>query len=322
MNSRLQELIDKGYSKEDVLRLSSFTEEELEYSVNCAFERITSGCEKTNVPTVIYIGGQPGSGKTVLSMQLKNIMKDSVEIGIDNYRMYHPKYLEIEKHIREFWMGKEEGPNNTPGNDIANFTHLFAGMMTDRLAEMCSKVDDKGMAYSIIYEWGMREPSGPLKTMKELNEKGYKNIVIFVATPSVLSYEACKLRADIMKNSKRIIRKVPKEFHDLCVRTLPDSINTIYEEGYNGQIVDYMMIVTRDGNLLWDCNSYEKPGEVYNSILSISDVNNENDLYRAMVSNDREMLGLIDRRKELIDLKESLIIMAPSLFVDSSRSKN
>ena len=58
-----------------------------------------------------------------------------MEIGIDNYRMYHPSYLEIEKVIKEFWKNKEETINSSPGNDIADFTHYFAGAMTDRLME-------------------------------------------------------------------------------------------------------------------------------------------------------------------------------------------
>lgn len=321
MNSRLQELIDRGYSKEDVLRLSSFTEDELNYAASCAFERITRNCKKTQEPLVVYIGGQPGCGKTVFSMQLKKIMEDSVEIGIDNYRMYHPKYLEIEKHIREFWDGKKESLNNTPGNDIANFTHLFAGAMTDRLSEMCSKIDEHGQCYSIIYEWGMREPTGPLKTMKELKEKGYKNIVMFVATPGVQSYNACQLRADVMKDSKRIIRKVPKNFHDLCISTLPDSIDTIYREGYNGEIVDYMMIVSREGRCLWDHNSKEKPGDVYKKYLNSKTIEKENDSHRAILGNEREMIGLKYQKTQLIDLKESLILLSPVLFYGEGKGR-
>lgn len=321
MNSRLQELIDKGYSKEDVLRLSSFTEEELDYAVECAFNRMTRNCSKTNEPVVMYIGGQPGSGKTILSMQLKSMLDDFVEIGIDNYRMYHPKYLEIEKHIREFWQGKEESPSNTPGNDIANFTHLFAGIMTDKLYEKCSKVDENGMSYSILYEWGMREPHGPLKTMEELKVKDYKNIVIFVATPSNLSYEACKLRADLMKNSKRIIRKVPKSFHDYCVQTLPDSVNTIYKEGYENGIIDYMTIVSRDGKALWDSHSKENPGSVYKGALSEISLDKENDIEKAMAANRQEMVPLSEHKKELMDLRESLIILSPDLFINGLKTK-
>ena len=151
MNSRLLSLIERGYSKEEVIKLSSFTDEELKYACDVAFEHISRDCTLTEDKYVIYIGGQPGCGKTVLSMDLKNRIKNIIEIGIDNYRMYHPNYLEIEKCIRKHWEKRKEHINDTPGNDIADFTHFFAGAMTDRLVEKASS-----LGYNILFEWGMR----------------------------------------------------------------------------------------------------------------------------------------------------------------------
>ena len=99
MNSRLEALIKKGYPRKLVFELSSFTDEELEYASKCAFEHISRNCTQVSSPKAIFIGGQPGCGKTVMSMNLKNEIENIIEMGIDNYRMYHPKYLEIEKCI-------------------------------------------------------------------------------------------------------------------------------------------------------------------------------------------------------------------------------
>ena len=223
MNSRLEALIKKGYPRELVFELAGFTDEELDYASKSAFAHISRNCNPVDSPRAFFVGGQPGCGKTVMSMNLKNEIENIIEIGIDNYRMYHPRYLEIEKTIREFWKDKKETINDTPGNDIANFTHYFAGAMTDKLIEM-----GKNQKYNMILEWGMREPIGPLNCMKDLKESGYNNIVFFVSANKDASYEACNLRYEIMKDSNRIIRKVPKDFHDYCVETLPDSINKIY----------------------------------------------------------------------------------------------
>lgn len=286
MNSRLEALIKKGYPKELVIKLSSFTDEELEYASKCAFEHISRNCNPVDNPVAIFIGGQPGCGKTVMSMNLKNEMGNIIEIGIDNYRMYHPRYLEIEKRIREFWDGKEETINDTPGNDIANFTHYFAGAMTDRLIEM-----GKNKSFNMILEWGMREPNAPLKCMKELKEKNYNNIVFFVSTNKDISYEACNLRYDIMKESNRIIRKVPLDFHELCIKTLPDSIDRIYIEGTKEKLIDYMAIVKRDNKVIWDLNSKEMPGDVFK--LGLYDINKgQNNLMVADDINQKEMIGL------------------------------
>lgn len=286
MNSRLEALVKKGYPRELVFKLASFTDEELEYASRCAFEHISRNCSPVDNPTAIFIGGQPGCGKTVMSMNLKNEMENILEIGIDNYRMYHPRYLEIEKCIREFWKDKEETINDTPGNDIANFTHYFAGAMTDKLIEM-----GKNKKYNMILEWGMRESDRPLKCMSELKEKDYNNIVIFVSTNKDSSYDACNMRYDIMKDSNHIIRKVPKDFHDYCVETLPDSINKIHEEGLEKNLIDYMAIVKRNNEVIWDLNSKELPGSIF--IAGLNAINNsKNNLIVASNINQKEMIGL------------------------------
>lgn len=316
MNSRLQALIDRGYSQDDVMRLSSVTEEELEYASKKAFEHITKGCQKVEKPKTIYIGGQPGCGKTVLSMELKNTLGNYAEIGIDNYRMYHPHYLEIEKCIRKHWDGKKETQNDSPGNDIADFTHLFAGAVTDRLISLCTEADKTKKAYNILMEWGMREPKGPLETMKELKEKGYDNIVLFIATPSNLSYHACTVRANVMKHSKRIIRKVPKNFHDLCISTLPASIDKIYEEGYYSNIIDYMAIISRKGNVLWDCHHKGKPGDVYEEQLSKNKTQGTNDELKAITNNMKEMVGILHQKEQLNQIKDIVLLYNQNLLTN------
>lgn len=286
MNSRLDALINKGYPKELVFELAGFTDEELEYASKCAFNHISRNCKSIDNPTAIFIGGQPGCGKTVMSMNLKNEMQNVLEIGIDNYRMYHPRYLEIEECIRAFWKGKKETINDTPGNDIANFTHYFAGAMTDKLIEM-----GKNEKYNMILEWGMREPNGPLKCMKELKEKSYKNVVFFVSTNKEASYEACNMRYDIMKESNHIIRKVPKDFHDFCIETLPDSVNKIHKEGIENNLIDYMAIVKRNNEVVWDLNSKELPGDVFKS--GLHGINNsKNNIEVASDINKKELEGL------------------------------
>ena len=286
MNSRLESLIKRGYPKELVIELSNFTPEELEYASKSAFEHIARNCTSVKNPSAIFIGGQPGCGKTVMSMDLKNKIQNIIEIGIDNYRMYHPNYLKMEECIKEFWKNKEESINDTPGNDIADFTHYFAGAMTDKLIEM-----GKNKKYNMLLEWGMREPSGPLNCMNDLKVEDYNNIVLFVSTNKDASYEACNMRYNIMKESNRIIRKVPKNFHDFCVETLPDSIDKIYIDGYGKNLIDYMSILKRNNEIIWDINSKEMPGTVFKKGLYN---NNEiqNNFFVAENTNRKEMEGL------------------------------
>lgn len=97
-----------------------------------------------------------------------------------------------------------------------------------------------------------------------------------------------------MKNSNHIIRKVSKRFHELCIDTLPDSVNIIYDEGYNQNIIDCMLLVDRNGKIVWDSNSKDRPGEIYYKCLSNVDYldKNDNNPNISYDVNKREMEGL------------------------------
>ena len=293
-SSREFSLLSRGYSREDIFRIKNFSKEEVANIFKLIVSRITKGCEKCSTPKCIFIGGQPGCGKTTYSM-LYNSKHDNkyVEICIDNYRMYHPHYLEIEDIIRKHWVGRIETENDTPGNDIADFTHSFAGMMSDLLTDELSKTDN-GIGYNILLEWGMRTPEGPLQSMKQFKDKGYNVEVIFLGVNKEISLSACKLRADIMKNGKHIIRKVPNDFHELCIKTLPDSCNTIYTEGYiANNYIDNMKIVLRNGTELWNCNYNCFPGQVLSESINSDkyiDINDEDISYDIF---NNESIGLI-----------------------------
>ena len=199
-------------------------------------------------------------------MLKKDLFLDNgiVEIGIDIYRSYHPNYLMIEDCIKKHWINRERTENDSSGNDIADFTHQFAADVTDILADKLSS-----LKYNLIIEWGMRTPDEPLNTMNTLKKKGYKNIVNFVAVHKDISYNACILRADIMDGEEHIVRRIPKSFHDMCINSLPNSCNKIYNDGYlNNKTIDTFTITTREGNTIWDITNSNEPGEIYKTYLN------------------------------------------------------
>lgn len=308
LSGRLEALISRGYPRDDVIRLSSYTEEEFNFASSVAFNRITKGCEPVHNPICIYVGGQPGCGKSCLSLNIKNKTKNIVEIGIDNYRTYHPHYLEIEEYIKRHWEGRKESENDTPGNDIADFTHQFAGAMMDELVDKSCKKEN-GKSYNLVLEWGMREPTGPLKSMENLKNKGYYNSVVFVCVNKEISLEACNIRSDIMKDKNHIIRKVPPIFHKLCVDTLPDSINKIFQYGTLKKIIDNMCLCLRDGKVIWNTSSKNMPGEIFKKYLNnlelTEDYRNSNIL--ASINNNKESNGIFNKIEELKQLKANVV---------------
>lgn len=266
LSSREKALVDRGYDVDDVIRLSYFSEEQAKDAAEIIYSRITNGCASVDNPICIYLGGQPGCGKSTVSMTIKETFNlgGIVEIGIDNYRTYHPNYLEIERAIKKHWEGKTPTDNDSPGNDIADFTHNFAGRMTDILQVLIS--DKK---FNIAMEWGMRTPEGPLATMRSLKEKGYKNIVNFIAVHKDVSLEACKIRADVMNDYRHIVRRVPNYFHELACSTIADSAKTIYEEGFvKNKTVDNFFLVNRNSKVLWKPGDQVDLASLYNDWLN------------------------------------------------------
>ena len=321
MNNRLQALVDRGYSKEEVLWLSSYSEDDIGYCVERAFQHISRNCTRVKNPNSFFIGGQPGCGKSVLSMKIKSNFQNILEIGIDNYRTYHPNYLEIEKCIRRHWNGRTITENDSPGNDIADFTHWFAGDMMDRLIKKGYEKDSEGKSFNMVLEWGMRTPEKPLETMEILANNNYFNNVIFVATNKITSMDACNVRANVMKNSNRIIRKVPKSFHDLSINTLPQSLNEIYNVGQAKGIINSFIITNRNGELIWSTNDQRNPMEVYSNYINSPKIFNEdyNSENLSKKTTKNELIGIYDQLEKLKKEQYYFTVINPQLTSYSRR---
>ena len=306
LSSREEALIERGYSKEDVIRLTSFTDEQLKEKKNLIIDRITKACKRVENPICIYLGGQPGCGKTTISRKIRNSDTNSglVNVSLDNYRSYHPNYLEIEDCIKEHWEGREETNNDTMGNDIADFTHSFAGKMSDIIIdELSEKKDNK--AYNIVLEWGMRTPEIPLERMEDMKNKGYTNVVDFIMVHKDVSKEACKIRADVMNNFSHIIRRVPDYFHEMCINTLPDSAEEIYNIGYEEKkIVDQFILSTRDNKIVWDQTHKEDIRDIYREFLENKELSNDyNNSSYAVKSYEEEKDGFQDEIELMLNSK-------------------
>ena len=270
-----KELINRGYDESLVKELVSF---DIDYALkvrDIIEEDITKNCTSKPDPKAIYIGGQPGSGKTTLLRTIKNNWKknDVISIvGLDNYRIYHPNYSKMEEAINNHWINKEETNNESKGNDIADFTSNFAGIVSDLLIE-----DISNKKYNMAIEWGMRNPEVPLSTMEKLKEKGYYNIVEFIVVDKETSKEACKIRDDILNKHDLILRRIPTYFHDDAVLSLPTSAEQIYVEGYlNKKTIDEFKLIDRDGNILWNNNTENKLIDTYRYYLDNKIDNNKN----------------------------------------------
>ncbi len=291
LTKRLEALVERGYNIEDVVNLSSFSDENINDVSDFIFNKDSYNIEKVENPVAIFAGGQPGSGKSVLAYNSKMSNPNLFIICVDNYRSYHTNYFEIEKLVKEHWIDRIETNNDSPGNDIADFTHDFSCIISDKLTERAMKKDEFGKSYNIFMEWAMREPYGPMETMKQLKRYNYIIKVMFICVHKSISLEACNLRSDVMKDTGIFIRKIPEDYHNHCADSLPNSVNVLYEEGYKNKLIDYLILSLRDGSIIWQNGDLPDPGSIYYEYLNNLDLTKK--------FNNNETLALINNKIEL-----------------------
>ncbi len=298
MTYKQEEMINKGYDKEAILKLTSYTQEEMEYAVACAIKYLVRNVSPVDKPKCIFIGGQPGAGKSVMSQKIKNV-SNAVEISMDACRMYHPRYQELEALAKDFYKGKELTNEYNPSNDIASLTQDFSGNMANILIDRLSS-----MNYNILLEWNMRNAQDVLNCMSLLDKKGYINEAMVVAVSKYLSFDACNLRGDIMNSYGHVVRKVSNKFHKLCLDTIPKNVDIIYEEGKTQNILDSMQILLRNGNKVWDSETKEcLPSEVLYKYYNEKDLTQSftNDKRWAELSYIKESIGLKSKEKTMAE---------------------
>lgn len=265
MQERELDLIKRGYDEKLLSSLNTYTGEDINNVSLNIFKEISHDCHPVKNPKCIFVGGQPGSGKSTRIEEITNHFSNNIiVINMDLYREYHPNYKWIIEAINKHWKHREITDDDSPGNDLADFTHQFAGEVSDKLIKLSSEVINNE-AYNIAIEWGMREPYAPLDAIEEIHNKGYYNEVIFIAVHKDESLESCNYR-DLSKED--LVRRVSKSFHEKCIKELPISAKTIYFEGTIKRIIDNFKVVDRNNNVLWDQNSNEDLYEVYYNYLN------------------------------------------------------
>ena len=111
--------------------------------------------------------------------------------------------------------------------------------MTDYLVDFFTNNDNE-YKYNLIIEWGMRKPEAPLETIEKMHNKGYYTTIIFIAVEKDKSLEACNYRDT---NNNDLVRCVSTSFHELCIKELPISAKTIYEEGTSKGIINNFKVI-------------------------------------------------------------------------------
>ncbi|MFF0818371.1 zeta toxin family protein [Rhodococcus sp. NPDC003318] len=176
---------------------------------------------ETNRPVMIFVGAQPGAGKTrAMEMAVRDAARaHPVVISGDDFRQYHPDYRRL----------IAEDPTRMPA-----VTAELSGPMVRRSLDHA-----KQQRYSVALEGTFRDEAMVLATAHEFAQEGYEIHVVAVATqPEVsrLSIEDRYLSAPRVR-----ARWTPPTAHDLTIATSGHVLETLEAS----DVVDRISVYTR-----------------------------------------------------------------------------
>lgn len=230
--------------------MNDYTPAEFERQYKLIYDSIVKDGVSQKNHAVIFLGGQPGAGKSHFYSNSDDL-SGYIVIDGDQYRKYHPRYDDISKYDME---------------NYANRTQQFVNECVERLIEDLS---DQG--YNLIIEGTLRDPDVPINTCKTLVGKGYTADMYVVAVDARISWQSTMSRANILLDMGCAPRLVPIDKYNLIVNNLPDNLQKIDDSGYFHSI----NVIDRDFNVLYPSKSGLSAAEVLRTRMNLSEWNKD-----------------------------------------------
>lgn len=209
--------------------LSCVSDEKFEKKYQEIKEKITDEMTPVDKPIAVVLGGQPGAGKsTIYKIYGEQFGGNIVALDCDAFRQYHPNFKELHKVY-----GDNDGEKTNP----------FIFRVVDRLVD---KLSEEG--YNMIIESSLKSPHTAIENGEKLPKKGYSVELAVMATPKSESWNGTLERYNSVKASGGQPRAVPKEFHDMVVANIANSISEVYQSG----LMSNILIFNRNKECLYD----------------------------------------------------------------------
>jgi hypothetical protein len=178
---------------------------------------VFDGVEKTASPSIVFVGGQPGSGKSAL---LRHCVQDYqqrdgntiAEIVGDDFRAYHPKYAEL--------LDKDD-------ETAAFYTDKDVGRWIEKSLQYAAET----VGCSVALESTLRQPDVVCRTMNFFKEHGYKVNLNILLAHSLLSRLGVIERYLAQMSDTGNGRFTVRESHDASYDAIPDTMTAIFAEG-------------------------------------------------------------------------------------------
>lgn len=186
---------------------------------------------KADRPTLIVLGGQPGSGKTaLLTASLAELEQTGAAIRVvaDDLRSYHPGFV----------AHQNAGPMTAQ-----HFTQEDAGIWSEKLLTAAT-----GRRVHVVFETTMRTPDNVEKVMAAGRFAGYRIEARVLAVGPRVSWQGCHYRFEELHHAGVAARIPPRAVHDAAVTGLAESLERIERR----KLADRVVIQRLDGDAVYD----------------------------------------------------------------------
>lgn len=228
----------------DFSDISDFSEAELERELERFYDLYKLGKTPSTTPAAYLLGGQSGSGKSVLHHIFFDRDANLIVIDGDRFRERHPRFREIQARF---------------GSEAANYTQPFVNKMVEALIERLS-----GEGYGLIIEGTCRSASVPLKTRELLKRKGYAVTLAVMCTSKEKAWNSAAERYREMELRGLMPRAVPREKYEQTVAALPENISALWRY-LEFRAFDDILLFNRSGEQLYSLKDRPErdPGEIF-----------------------------------------------------------
>lgn len=206
--------------------MSDYVYEEFEKSYNELYKSLTHNASAGQSHRALFLGGQPGTGKSRI-INKNDLPADYIVINGDDYRKFHPNFKEISTY------------------DIENMATRTQEFVNQCIELLIHDLSDEG--YNLVIEGTLRDPQVPVSTCKLLKDKGYNTDLVIMATDATVSWQSTIYRAELLKELELPPRLVPIDKYNYIVNNLADNVAAIEKAG----CFDYIRVIDRNNKILF-----------------------------------------------------------------------
>lgn len=189
---------------------------------------LSAGGTVTLHPRLVFVGAQPGAGKSRSIADVQDEYPDATAIIGDDFRAFHPDYWEL----------MESDPLAMPAV-TAHASGNWVGMSAEYLRQE---------RRSVILETTMRQHDVVAQTAAAFRDSGYRAEVRALAVPKPVSLLGTVSRYLGAGEGADRNRWTPSHAHTAAYSAMPDTIERLVSDG----AVDRITVLTRSQHVLYD----------------------------------------------------------------------